>query len=348
MKTNNCIEIHGTVVEPGVRKEILLPMPKLYDGSPLYSHVHVLNGSNPGPTLCLMAALHGDELNGVEIIRQILKSKSLNNLKKLNGTIIAAPIVNIYGFLYQQRYLMDRRDLNRSFPGSSKGSLAGRTANLFYREIFQKSNFLIDFHTGSLYRSNLPQVRAKLSSHAVRNLADAFGAPVILNAGIREGSLREQAHNNKIPLIVYEAGEANRLDPIAIKFGVQGVFNVINYLGISEHVKYKKNKLPSLICESTAWVRAIVSGLLHTNKKLGNLVKKGEKLGFITNPMTLSEEAVITPISGIIIGINNSPLVHEGGALFNIASPKKLSKKQITVMEMLDNDEAESIIETVT
>lgn len=347
MKTNNVIKILGEVIEPGVRREIVLPMPKLHDGSPLNSHVHVLNGCKPGPTLCLIAALHGDELNGVEIIRKVLKSKQLNNLSKLCGAIIAAPIVNIYGFLYQQRYLMDRRDLNRSFPGSSKGSLASRTANLFYNEIFKKSDYLIDIHTGSLHRSNLPQVRAKLSSKSVRDFAEAFGAPVILNACIRAGSLREQAHSNKIPLIVYEAGEASRLDPMAIKFGVQGVFNVIKYLGISEHVKYKKNKLPSLICESSAWVRAISSGLLNTRKKLGNLVQKGENLGFITNPMTLCEEPVITPISGIIIGLNNNPLVHEGGALFNIASPKKLSKKQIKVMEMLDNDEAESIIESV-
>lgn len=347
MKTNNGIEILGKVIEPGVRSQILLPMPKLYDGSPLFSHIHVLNGYNPGPILCLIAALHGDELNGIEIIRKVLKSNQLKNLKKLNGTIIAAPITNIYGFLYQQRYLMDRRDLNRSFPGSSVGSLAARTADLFYQEIFKKSNFLIDFHTGSLHRSNLPQIRAKLSNNAVKDLANAFGAPVILNSGIRAGSLREVAHNAKTPLIVYEAGEALRLDPTAIKFGVQGVFNVMKYLGMSDNMKYKPNKLPSLVCESTAWVRAKASGIFNTSKRLGNLVRRGERLGIITNPMTLSEEAVKTPLSGIIIGINNSPLVHEGGALFNIASPDKLTKKQIALMELLDNEEAESIIEFV-
>lgn len=348
MKTNNTITILGEKIEPGVRKEILLPMPELYDSSPLFSHIHVLNGKKPGPTLCLAAALHGDELNGVEIIRKVLKSKNIKDLNHLNGAIIAAPIVNIYGFLYQQRYLMDRRDLNRSFPGSSEGSLAARIANLFYQEVFQKSDCIIDLHTGSLHRANLPQVRAKLTGHGIKDLADAFGAPVILNSGIRAGSLRETASNNKIPVIVYEAGEALRLDPIAIKFGVQGIFNIINYLGISNRVKYKKNKLPSLHCECSAWVRAKVSGLFNTKKKLGNRVEKNERLGFITNPMTLEEEPIMTPISGIIIGLNNSPLVHEGGALFNIASPTKLSKKQITVMEMLDNDEAESIIESVT
>lgn len=348
MKYTNRIEILGKVVEPGVRSEILLPMPKLYDGSPLHSHVHILNGRLPGPILCLTAAIHGDELNGIEIIRKVLKSKQLKNLNHLRGAIIAAPIVNIYGFLYQQRYLMDRRDLNRSFPGSSKGSLAGRTAHLFYNEIFRKCNCIIDFHTGSLHRSNLPQVRAKVSSsHSVRKLANAFGAPVILNAGIREGSLREMAHKHRIPLIVYEAGEASRLDSMAIKFGVQGVFNVIKYLGMTDKIRDRPNKLPSLLCETSAWVRAKASGVFNTGKKLGNLVQKGDKLGFITNPMTLSEEPVTTPISGIIIGLNNSPLVHEGGALFNIASPERLTKKQITVMEMLDNDEAESIIDSV-
>ncbi len=343
----NTIEILGETIEPGTRREIRLPMPTLYDGSPLFSHLHILNGANPGPTLCLLAALHGDELNGIEIIREVLKSKQLKNLNKLNGAIIAAPIVNIYGYLYQQRYLMDRRDLNRSFPGSKQGSLTARIANFFYTEVFKKCDYLIDFHTGSLHRANLPQVRAKLSNEVVRKVAHAFGAPVVLNSSIRKGSLREQTIKNKTTLIVYEAGEALRLDPLAIKVGVQGAFNIINYLGINNEIKVKKNRLPPLVCECSAWIRARVSGLFNTNKRLGHLVKSGEKLGVITNPMTLFEETVITPIPGIIIGINNSPLVHEGGALFNIASPTKLSKKQITIMEMLDNEEVENIIETL-
>jgi len=338
------LEIMGKLIAPGAREEIKLLMPKLYDGSPLHSHVHVLNGKYPGPVLCLTAAIHGDELNGIEIIRKVINSKSLKNLNNMHGSIIAAPIVNIYGFLYQQRYLMDRRDLNRSFPGSEHGSLASRIANLFYTEIYQKSNFVIDFHTGSLHRANLPQIRAKLASKKTKELANAFGAPVILNSNTRPGSLREVCHKNKIPVIVYEAGEELRLDQLAIKFGVQGVFNILNQLGIQEHVNYKKNKPHSLLCETSAWVRSKQEGLFSSSKRLGNLVKQGEKLGFITNPMTMSSEVVKTPISGIIIGINNLPLAHEGSALFNIASPEKLTKEQLTVLEMLDNDEVESIL----
>ena len=329
MKHNNTLEILDVIIPPGTRQEILFPMPKLYDGSPLYSHLHVLNGANPGPTLCLTGAIHG----------------RLKNLKNLNGAIIAAPIVNIYGFLYQKRYLMDRRDLNRSFPGTKKGSLASRTANLFFTEIFKKSDYLIDFHTGSQHRSNLPQIRANFGHKNIRNLAEAFGAPVTLKSEIRPGSLRELGFINKIPVLVYEAGEAMRIDPVSVKFGVQGVFNLINYLGINTSIKYKQSNMPTLFCETSAWVRAKASGMFNTSKKLGNIIKTGDKLGFIVNPMTLKEEKVITPISGIIIGINNNPLVHEGGALFNIASMEKLSKKQLTVMEMLNNDEVESLLD---
>lgn len=347
MKTTQTLTIMGEVIAPGERKEILMPIPKLYDGSPLYSHIHVLNGGNPGPVLCLAAALHGDELNGIEIINRVLQSRQLSNLKNLYGAIIAVPVVNVYGFLYQQRYLMDRRDLNRSFPGSSNGSLAGRTANLFYNEVFKKCTHIIDFHTGSLHRSNLPQVRAKLNNEAIKTMASVFGAPVVLNSNIREGSLREVAVKDKISVIVYEAGEALRLDAMAIKFGINGVFNMINYLGISKSIKVRSHKFQSLICETSAWARSKNSGLFNTTKKLGQSVHQGEKLGIITNPMTLEDEVIKTPISGIIIGINNSPLVHEGSALFNIASPEKLTRKQISVLELLDNDEVETMIDPV-
>jgi predicted deacylase len=347
MKIKQPLTIMGEVVAPGERKEILMPIPKLYDGSPLYSHIHVLNGGNPGPVLCLAAALHGDELNGIEIINRVLQSRQLNNLKRLNGAIVAVPVVNVYGFLYQQRYLMDRRDLNRSFPGSQKGSLAARTANLFYHEVFKKCTHIIDFHTGSLHRSNLPQVRAKLNNDYIKNMANVFGAPVVLNSNIRTGSLREVACKDKISVIVYEAGEALRLDPIAIRFGISGVFNMINYLGISNTVKIKSHRFQSLVCETSAWIRSKNSGLFNTTKKLGQSVHQGEKLGIITNPMTLEDEVIKTPISGIIIGINNSPLIHEGSALFNIASPEKLTRKQISVLELLDNDEVETMIDPV-
>lgn len=340
---NQPIHILDEVIAPGERKEILVPMPKLYDGSPLYSHVHVINGKNPGPTLCLIGALHGDELNGIEIIRTVLKSKRIS--EEINGALIAIPVVNVHGVLYQQRYLLDRRDLNRSFPGSEQGSLAARVANLFYSEIIQKCTHLIDLHTGSLHRDNLPQVRASLVTKEIRALAEAFNAPVVLNAKTIEGSLREIALQRKISILVYEAGEALRLNHTAIKFGVRGIFNVMSYLKMIKSDTVNK-PIPSLICESSAWIRAKSSGLFVTSKFLGNTVKTNDKLGSIGTPiMTLNEEVIKTPIPGIIIGINNIPLVHEGAALYNIATLDKLTKKQMRLLELLDNDDSEKIVD---
>lgn len=347
VEINDDLEILGEIVKPGEYKELLMPMPRLYIGSPLYSHIHVINGAYPGPVLGLIAALHGDELNGIEIVRRILK---LKNLKNLHGSIIAVPVANVHGFVYQQRYLMDRRDLNRSFPGAEEGSLASRIAQLFYKEVVVKCTHILDFHTGSLHRSNLPQIRGNIDNKEIRKLALVFNPPVILNAKTRDGTLREVANNLNIKLLVYEAGEALRLDQTAIKFGVKGTLNIMNHLGMinrdNANITQSSNNLPSLVCETSAWIRAKNSGIFTSAKKLGNSVKTTEVLGSIADPMNINEEYIRTPISGIIFGINNSPLVHEGAALFNIASPEKMTRKQMELLELLDNEDVESLVET--
>ena len=340
---NDDFHILGEIIKPGERREVLMPMPKLYDDSPLFSHIHVINGLKPGPVVTLISTLHGDELNGIEIIRKIIKSKSL---KDLNGTLIAIPIANVQGFLYQQRYLMDRRDLNRSFPGSEDGSLASRIAHLFFKEVVIKSSHIIDFHTGSLCRSNLPQIRGNIDNEDILNLAKVFNPPVILNAKTRDGTLREVCNRHNVKIIVYEAGEALRLDQAAIKFGVLGTYNVLTHLGmISRPAAMQDNLPPSLVCESSAWIRAKRSGIFTTVKKLGHSIKAGEVIGSIANPMSYQEEYIHTPISGIIFGINNSPLVHEGAALFNIASPEKITKEQMNLLELSDIEEIETLLE---
>jgi predicted deacylase len=346
---NGDFHILGEVVKPGEHKEILMPMPKLYDGSPVFSHIHVINGLKPGPVLTLIAAVHGDELNGIEIIRKIIKLKIL---KELSGCLIAIPIANVLGFLYQQRYLMDRRDLNRSFPGSEHGSLAARIAHLFYKEVVVKSTHIIDLHTGSLYRSNLPQIRANIDNKEIKELAIVFNAPVILNAKTRDGTLREVANKKKIKILVYEAGEALRLHHTSIKYGIRGILNVMTHLKMlaknSSEIGFDfdlASNVPSLICESSAWVRAKISGLFTTNRKMGNIVKAADVLGSIAHPMSYREDYVKTPISGIIFGMNNSPLVHEGAALYNIASPEKMTTKQMELLELVDNEEVERLID---
>ncbi len=197
--------INDQIIEPGCSVMIDLPLPRLYTHALMTMPVHVIRGKKPGPKLFVSAAIHGDELNGVEIIRRLLKQPALN---KLRGDLIAIPMVNVYGIIHHSRYLPDRRDLNRSFPGSKKGSLAARLADLFMTEIVRKCTHGIDLHTGAIHRSNLPQIRANLDDAETLSLAKSFNVPVLLNSNLRDGSMRESAAGLGIPMLLYEAGEA--------------------------------------------------------------------------------------------------------------------------------------------
>ena len=209
MAKNKAITIGGVEVKPGTRASINVPIADLYTGTSLSMPVKVFCGKSAGPVLFVSAAVHGDELNGVEVIRRLQIQKALRSVR---GTLITVPVVNVHGFLNQSRYLPDRRDLNRSFPGSAKGSIASRTAHTFLNEIVKKAEYGIDLHTGAINRSNLPQIRANLDDAKTEELARVFGAPVILNASIRDGSLRSCAADRGFPMLVYEAGEALRFD----------------------------------------------------------------------------------------------------------------------------------------
>ena len=314
---NSSLIIYDQEVKAGEYKIIMIPMPQLYDSTPLMMPVHVIRGKKLGPTLSLTAAIHGDEINGIEVIRRILKKKLLS---QLSGTIIAIPIVNMYGFLYQDRYLMDRRDLNRFFPGSSKGSLASRLAYIISNEIINKCTHCIDLHTGSLYRSNLPQIRANTDDPKTKKLAKSFNAPVILHSKLRDGSLRAFASSKNIPFLLYEAGEALRFDEFSIKTGVKGVLNVMRALKMIPDQKNALKPATKSLARTSYWIRAQHSGIIQAKKQLGASIKKGELLAKICNPTNTSEYSVYSPISGVIIGKNNLPMVHEGAAIFHIAT----------------------------
>lgn len=309
--------IGNTSVPRRTRSVIELPLPPLYTHTPLYLPVHILRGAKDGPRLFVSAALHGDELNGTEIIRRLLKQPAL---KRLRGTLVAVPIVNIYGMLNHSRYLPDRRDLNRSFPGSSKGSLAARLAHLFMNEIVHNCTHGIDLHTGAIHRSNLPQIRANLDDQETAQLATDFGVPVLLNSNLRDGSLREAASQHGIPMLLYEAGEALRFDEVAIRAGVRGVINVMRSMEMlpASRSKRKKQNEP-FIARSSSWVRASASGLFRKVSSLGSRVKRGEVIGLIDDPFGGNEYEVTSTASGIIIGCAEIPLVHEGEALFHVA-----------------------------
>lgn len=315
------ITINNREIKPGERSTIMLPMPKLYDWTPLSMPVHVINGKKSGPILCITGAIHGDEVNGVEIIRRLLKKKVL---REISGTVIAVPIVNVYGFLNQDRYLMDRRDLNRAFPGSKRGSLASRLAYLVVKELLSKSTHCIDLHAGSLHRVNLPQIRANLDTPGVSALAKAFKVPVILHAILRDGSMRQYASDLSIPFLLYEAGEALRFDELSIRMGVTGILNVMQELKMLTLKKQISKKITPALARSSYWVRAPYSGILRPFAALGKKVKKGDLLAIIANPTSSDEHKLKSPISGVVIGKSNLPLVHEGAALFHIATFKKL------------------------
>jgi uncharacterized protein len=310
------IKINGEKIAPGVSKTIFLPMPKLYDSTPMSMPVHIIRGKTPGPCLCVTAAIHGDEINGVEIVRRLIKKSAL---KKISGTLIAVPIVNVYGFLYQDRYLMDRRDLNRSFPGSPEGSLASRLAYLISSELLSQATHCIDLHAGSLQRTNLPQIRADLEMEGLEDLARSFNTPIILHAKLRDGSMRQYANDKSIPFLLFEGGESLRFDELSIRIGVNGILNVMHELGMLKLRNKHHDKVTPTISRQSYWVRSPHSGLLCHFKHLGKAVKKGQLLAKIANPMGMDEYKVLSPLDGIIIGRSNMPMVHEGAAIFNIA-----------------------------
>ncbi len=324
MTKKDILRIGDAEIKPGTRAAINLPVAHLYTGTSLSMPVQVISGRRDGPVLVVSAAIHGDELNGVEVIRRLLKRKALASMR---GTLIAVPIVNVHGFLNQSRYLPDRRDLNRSFPGSAKGSIASRTANTFVKEIVSKADVGIDLHTGAINRSNLPQIRAKLDDKETLSLAKAFGVPVVVNSNIRDGSLRDCAAELGVPMLVYEAGEALRFDELSIRAGVLGIIRVMRLMGMLPQAK-KPTKIEPVIADSTSWVRAPISGIVSRKANLGARVAAGERIAIAGDPLADTEEDVLAPFDGIVIGRTNLPLAHEGEALFNIAAFKSVARAE--------------------
>ena len=312
------IRVGGRTIGAGERARLDLPLPSLFTQNPVFLPVHVLHGRRPGPRLFVTAAVHGDEINGIAVIRRLLASAALRNLR---GTLIAVPVVNVYGFVRHSRYLPDRRDLNRTFPGSEGGSLAGRLAATVMAEIVAGSDLGIDLHTGAAHRENLPQIRARVDEPGVAELAAAFGAPVILDADLRDGSLRSAAAAAEVPVLLYEAGEALRFDELSIRAGVRGVLAVMRRLGMVREPA-RRARAPAhkpVIARSSTWSRAHTSGMLRFARPLGAWVEKGDRLASIADPFGDGEEPVAAPVAGIVIGRVNLPLVTEGEALFHIA-----------------------------
>ncbi len=315
---NDPIKICDAVIHPGEGVSLALPLPEIFSSTPIYMPIKVRHGKQPGPCILVMAAIHGDEFNGTEIINRL---NNLTMLKRLHGTLITIPVFNVYGFITRSRYLIDGSELDRYFPGSEKGSHAARLAHLFTTEILTKANYCIDLRTGSINHSNLPHIYINKNDEEALKLAKTFAPPVISYADYDPGSLRKTATKHDIPYLLYEAGEAMRFNEGSIKVGVRGIVNVMRQLQmLPADSKVKTKKSRSCITEKTEWIRAATSGIAYSKIKLGQQISKGSLVATIKDPFGASpDDYVYAPCDGVIVGKNNLPMVHEGQELFQIA-----------------------------
>lgn len=309
------IEIGGVSIEAGTRGRVDIPVARLPTGTWLTLPVAVIHGSAPGPTIWLSGTIHGDELNGIAIIHEVGRR---TRPKALAGTILAVPIVNVFGLVIESRYLPDRRDLNRSFPGSRRGSLASQLAWLFVEEIVRHSDFGIDFHTGSGGRRNLPQIRCDIDDGKTRDLASVFAAPLILNSKRRAGSLRDTALGLGITTLLFEAGAAHRFNRKAIRLGVEGTQRVLHHLGMIEEAPAPPEVAPA-ISRKSSWTRSRRGGLCQMSVELGDVVKAGDEVAIVFESLGLKDSIVRASTDGMVIGLLDSALVNRGEAIAHIA-----------------------------
>lgn len=337
MVKREAFEIGGVKIAPGTRRNVELPVSQMPDHTPVTMPVHVVHGRRAGPVMFVSAAIHGDEVIGVEVVRRLLRAAPVS---RLAGTLLAVPLVNSFGFLSHSRYLPDRRDLNRCFPGHASGSLAARLAHLFMTEIVARSDIGIDLHSAAIRRENLPQIRLTPGNARLEDLGRAFAAPVMLKSKLREGSLRLAAEEQGVDVLLYEAGEGLRFDEYAARAGVSGILRVMHELKMIGAKGVPRTKVRPLAAERSSWFRSPLGGLLRTYRTIGDLVESGEVLGVVSDPFGDVETEVISDMAGIIIGRTNMPVVNEGDALFHIALTTSAEVAEAVVDEMSAQREA--------
>lgn len=306
--------INNTEVLPGESKKIEVNIAKLPSHTPIDISINVSMALKPGPVLLLMGGLHGDEVNGIEIVRRIIEQG--NNVPE-RGVVICIPILNIYGFIHFSRYAPDGKDVNRSFPGNKNGSLASRVAYYLMKDIIPKIDYGIDFHTGGADRTNYPQIRCMMDNTTNQELAKAFCAPFTMHAQYRPKSLRHSAAKQGKNILVYEGGESARFDEFAIQEGVNGALRVMKHLGIMSF-KLKKPSHEYLYIRNSSWIRARFSGIFQSAVASGEHIVKNQLVGYITDPFGEFKHIVKSLVSGYVIGLNNDPIVHQGDALIHL------------------------------
>lgn len=314
------MNINGTEITPGETKKITVNIAMLPSHSPIDISITVSRAKRRGPVLLLMGGLHGDEINGVEIVRRIIE-QGLNIPEK--GTTICIPILNVYGFIHFSRYVPDGKDVNRSFPGNKNGSLAARVAHYLMRDIVPKIDYGVDFHTGGADRTNFPQVRCMMDDPKNSELANAFYPPFRLHAKYRPNSLRWAAAKRGIKIIVYEGGESSRFDEYAISQGIQGVERLMRHLGMN-NIEGPIPGYTSKFIKSSSWIRAKASGLFQSGVMSGHKVIKNQVVGHITDPFGDFKIPIKAPTTGYVIGLNNNPIIHQGDAVMHIGVVEKI------------------------
>jgi uncharacterized protein len=318
-QSQNPVSISGIPVAPGETREIYLKVSESYLAGGVHVPVTVINGHSPGPTAFVMAAVHGDEINGVDIVRRLIFDI---DHEKLCGAVIAVPVVNIPGFLAQSRYLPYHRDLNRFFPGKRGGNNAERIAARIFNEIVLKCDFGIDLHTAADGRLNLPHVRGDMSHPKVRVLARAFGATVLMNQLGVKGSLRKEATERGCPTILFEAGETGKFSSRVSQAGLDGVLNVFSAMGMWPSHERKKPPF-QVIVKASEWVRAEKGGILALSVKPGDLIYEGDLVGSILNPFGKTVTQIRSPYNGIVVGVTTAPLTIPGTGVVHLARLKK-------------------------
>lgn len=337
--------LSGHLVYPGTATDIAIPVSDLSAGMQAQLEARVFHGRTDGPTIFISAAIHGDEIIGTEVIRRVMRKL---NPKKMSGTVIFVPVVNMFGFVGQSRYLPDRRDLNRCFPGSERGSLASQLANIFYTDIVMRCDLGIDIHSAAIHRYNLPQIRIASGNSRLKELALAFGAPAVIEAPLREGSLRGVARDDGVDMLLLEAGEALRFDELSVRTGVSGILRVMRELGMISTRRLGRMPAQPAQTKRTLWLRAGRGGVCRINAISGATVEAGETLAVVSDMFGDDEEAVISPCDGIIIGHATLPVVNQGDAILHIAEVQRFANVEHRIdaiseslMEnpMLDEDE---------
>jgi len=314
------IVILGTEIKPGSRHELNLDVAKLHTTTPIFVPVIVERALEDGPTVLLMAGLHGDEINGIEIIRRIIR-KGFNKPNK--GTIICLPVFNIFGFLNIKRELPDGRDLNRNFPGNIKGSLASQFAFHFMKEIAPHVDYVIDFHTGAAHRNNHPQIRVVMDDKESVKLAEIFNPPFILHSSYISKTIREAINKLDKKMLLFEGGKTNHIEESIVEEGINGVKRFLMHLDMrSFKIDISKDRKP-IYLDKSKWLRSPNSGMFHALVKNGSEVKKGDLIGMVMDPFGNFERKIKATIDGYVICLNESPVVYRGDAVFHLAHELK-------------------------